>query len=114
VHSRALMICCFLSVLCAGCSTSGAPVSVASPHVPLATPISNTAQSRETILLVSLDDGQVIMQRISSTADICFKNISDSATTCLVQGAPIIDPVTNEVIGIEMIEEHIDLVGKTD
>jgi len=68
----------------------------------------------QTILLVSLDDGSVIMQNINTSADICFKSNSDSATTCLTQGAPIIDPVTNRVIGFEMIEDQIDLVGKAD
>lgn len=68
----------------------------------------------ETILLVSLDDGSVIMQNISTTADICFKSNSDSATTCLTQGAPVIDPITNTVIGYEMIEDQINLVGKAD
>lgn len=68
----------------------------------------------QTILLVSLDDGSVIMQNISTSADICFKSNHDSATTCLTQGAPIIDEATNSVIGFEMIEDHINLVGKTN
>jgi hypothetical protein len=69
---------------------------------------------RETVLLVSLDDGSVIKQTIRSTADLCFKKNSESATICLTQGAPVIDPVTNAVIGFEMIEDHIDLVAKSD
>jgi hypothetical protein len=68
----------------------------------------------ETILLVSLDDGSVIKQTIRSTAELCFKKNSESATTCLTQGAPIIDPTTNAVIGYKMIEEHIELVAKSD
>ncbi len=66
----------------------------------------------ETILLVSLEDGTIVMQRIRSSADICFKKNSDSATTCLTQGAPVIDPESNAVIGFEMIEETIQLVAK--
>ncbi|MBU2676901.1 MAG: hypothetical protein KJP16_07425, partial [Gammaproteobacteria bacterium] len=66
------------------------------------------------ILLVSLEDGSVIKQTIISSAEMCFKKASDSSTTCLSQGAPVIDPYTNDVIGFEMIEEHIDLVAKTD
>lgn len=69
---------------------------------------------RETILLVSLEDGSVIKQTIRSSADLCFKKHSNSATTCLTQGAPVIDPATNAVIGFEMIENHIDLIAKTD
>jgi len=69
---------------------------------------------RETVLLVSRNDGSVVMQTIYSTADVCFKNSSDSSTTCLTQGAPVFDPVSNTVVGYEMIEEHIDLVAKTN
>lgn len=69
---------------------------------------------RETLLLVSLEDGSVIMQTIFTTADLCFKNNGESATTCLTQGAPIYDPTTNDVVGYEMIEDHIDLVAKSD
>jgi hypothetical protein len=69
---------------------------------------------RETVLLVALDDGSVIMQTIHSSADLCFKTSSDSATTCLTQGDPVYDPTTNAVIGFEMIEDHIELVAKSD
>ncbi|MGB5336139.1 MAG: hypothetical protein WBN07_11010 [Woeseiaceae bacterium] len=69
---------------------------------------------RETLLLVSLDDGSVIMQTIYSSADVCFKVNSASRTTCLTQGAPVIDPETNAVIGFEMFEDHIDLVAKSN
>lgn len=69
---------------------------------------------RETLLLVSLDDGSVIMQTIHSSADLCFKKNSDSATTCLTQGDPVYDPATSAVIGFEMIEDHIELVAKAD
>ncbi len=70
--------------------------------------------AKETILLVSLDDGTVIMQTIHSTADICFKSASRSSTTCLTRGAPIIDPITDTTVGFEMIEDQIDLVAKQD
>lgn len=68
----------------------------------------------ETILLVSLEDGSVIKQTIHSSADLCFKKNSDSATTCLTQGAPVIDPITNDIIGFEMLEDHIELIAKSD
>ena len=70
--------------------------------------------ARETVLLVSLDDGSVIKQTIYSSADLCFKKNSDSRTTCLTQGAPVYDPTTDTVIGFEMIEDQIDLVAKSD
>lgn len=75
---------------------------------------SSTNLPRETVLLVSLEDGSVIKQTIFSGADLCFKKNSDTSTTCLTQGAPVIDPDTNAVIGFEMIEDHIELVAKSD
>jgi len=69
---------------------------------------------RETMLLVSLEDGSVIKQIIVSSADLCFKMNTDSSTTCLTQGAPVIDPDSNSIIGYEMVEEHIDLIAKSD
>ncbi len=54
------------------------------------------------------------MQTINSSADLCFKKNSESATTCLTQGDPVYDPATNAVIGFEMIEDHIELVAKAD
>lgn len=72
------------------------------------------ATDRETVLLVSLEDGSVIKQTIASSADLCFKTSTASTTTCFTQGAAIISPDTKAVIGFEMIEDHIDLVAKTD
>lgn len=77
-------------------------------------PTQISENSHETILLVSLEDGTIVMQKIDSNADICFKSNTDSATTCLTQGAPVIDPASNTVIGFEMIEDNIELVAKTD
>lgn len=95
-------------------SASCSSQSIASPQASdNLTPVS-ADELRETLLLVSLADGSVIKQTISSNADICFKSNSDSATTCLTQGAPIFSPETDQVIGFEMIEERIDLVAKTD
>jgi len=66
----------------------------------------------ETVLLVSLEDGSVIKQMIDADAEICFKQISNSATTCLSEGAPIFDSATNTIIGFEMVENQIDLVAR--
>jgi hypothetical protein len=72
------------------------------------------ANGKDTILLVSLDNGAVIMQKINASADLCFKRNSDSSTTCFTQGEPVIDPVTNNVLGFEMIENRIQLIAKFD
>lgn len=81
----------------------GSPVAMSSDETP-----------PETILLVSLEDGTVIKQVIHVDAEICFKQINISRTTCLIQGAPIIDAATNTTIGFEMIENTIELVAKSD
>lgn len=107
-----VLACLFAVALLGACSTqqSYAPASTPLSATPLTTV--SDQQSKDTILLVSLDDGSVIMQTIQSSADICFKQNSDSATTCLTQSEPIVDPSSNAVIGFEMIEEQIQLVAK--
>ena len=67
----------------------------------------------ETILLVSLEDGTVIKQTIASDADFCFKQNSVSSTICLTQGAAVVDPDSNTIVGFEMIEDRIDLVAQS-
>ena len=94
---------------CSSYSTTPPPASTSS--MPLASQVSyGTAD--QTVLLVSLEDGTVIKQMIDVAADICFKQASNTATTCLTEGAPLIDSMTDTIIGIEMIENQIDLVGK--
>ena len=79
--------------------------------VPIAASL-EVADAKETILLVTLEDGSVIMQTISSSADICFKYNTESSTTCLTRGEPVIDASTQQIIGFEMLEDRIDLVAK--
>ncbi|MBU2677454.1 MAG: hypothetical protein KJP16_10240, partial [Gammaproteobacteria bacterium] len=70
------------TALIAACGTS--PMLHSSANEGAAAPLPfSTEAPHETVLLVSLDDGSVIMQKIVSTADICFKINSHSATTCL-------------------------------
>lgn len=71
-------------------------------------------EPHEAVLIVSLDDGSVIKQTIDIDADLCFKMISDTSTTCLKQGEAIVDPDSDEIIGFEMIEGRIDLVAKSN
>jgi len=95
-----------------GCSSNASlPKTVADPANPFVSQIS-LESGYKTVLLVSLEDGTVIKQMIDVAAEICFKQAANTATTCLTEGAPIVDAQTDTVIGIEMIEKHIDLVGK--
>lgn len=91
--------------LLGACTTSG---TASQPTPKTAVQLS---APNETILLVSLDDGTVIKQTIASDADFCFKQNSVSSTICLTQGAAVIDPESNAIIGFEMIEDRIDLVA---
>lgn len=86
----------------------------ADQRAPVSQPASDLQRRNQAILLVSLDDGTVIMQKIDSSADVCFKINSDSATTCLRAGIPVVNPDTDEVVGYEMIRERIDLIAKSD
>lgn len=103
-----------LPLVLGACSTSIPIVEVTrSPGQLMATNIAYTPDE-DTMLLVSLEDGSVIKQTISIDADICFKQISSSSTTCFTQGNPIVDPASDTIIGFEMIEDRIDLIGKTN
>lgn len=103
-----------LAVILGACSTSGfnsAPAKAVAGDAAISL---SPELPRETVLLVSLEDGSVIKQTIISSADLCFKMNTESSTTCLTQGAPVIDPASNRVVGYEMVEDHIDLVAKSD
>ena len=97
--SVAFLLACVIAL--SACSTQTAAVT-------------QTTERHETVLIVSLEDGSVIMQTINSDADFCFKSSTASSTTCLTQGAAIVSPDTNAIIGFEMIEDQIDLVASTD
>ena len=103
-----------LASLLGACGTIGVASTTVEPIEPAAAEFTPTTMRQNTILLVSLDNGSVIMQTISASADLCFKQNSDSLTKCFTQGEPVIDPATNAVIGFEMIENHIELIAKYD
>jgi hypothetical protein len=103
-----------LSSLLGACGTNGVTSTSVEPTSLSASAILSPATTHDTILLVSLDNGSVIMQTIKTSADLCFKKNSDSSTTCLTQGEPVIDPATDTVIGFEMIENHIELIADSD
>lgn len=106
-HPKATLVCAAALLGASACSSQ--------PTMPIdAAPAAHEPLQHEAMLLVSLDDGTVIMQTIESDASVCFKLNSETATTCLLQGTPLVDPETNAVIGYEMIEETIDLIARTD
>lgn len=101
------------AALLGACASSSPSNAIRAVPYEAAVPAAETTRN-EAMLLVSLDDGTVIMQTIESAASVCFKLNSATATTCLLQGAPLVDPATDAVIGYEMIEEKIELIARTD
>lgn len=101
------------AALLGACAGSGQPDAMRAIPYQAASPAAEITRN-EAMLLVSLDDGTVIMQTIESSARVCFKLNSATSTTCLLQGAPLVDPETDAVIGYEMIEEQIELIARTD
>ena len=98
-----LTVASLLACALALCGCSGSPVTAQQP-----------SSERDTVLLVSREDGSVIMQTISAGADVCFKTSAASSTTCFTQGAAIVTPDRKTIVGFEMTEYHIDLIAKTD
>lgn len=103
-----------LPIVLVACSTTVPTATPSNPAADLTAASIADESNHEAILLVSLDDGTVIKQTISVNADVCFKQNSNSSTTCFKQGEPIVNNATNTVIGFEMIEDHIDLIAKTN
>lgn len=101
------------ATLLGACASSGQPGAIHPVHYQAAGSAAEATRN-EAMLIVSLDDGTVIMQTIESAASVCFKLNSETSTTCLLQGAALVDPATNAVIGYEMIEEKIELIARTD
>ena len=100
---KSLSVASLLACVIALCGCSASPITAQYP-----------ASDHETVLLVSREDGSVVMQTISSGADLCFKTSVASSTTCFSQGAAILSPDRNTIVGFEMTEYQIDLVAKTD
>ena len=72
----------------------------------------SAGRPHQTLLLVSLEDGSVIQQTLQLEADICFKTNSESTTTCLTRGDPIVDARAGKVIGYQMNSSQIELVAR--
>ncbi len=93
-------------LLLAACSASFPPQD--SPPVAATTP----QHSDGALLLVSLDDGQLVMQHIDVDAEFCMKSNADPATRCFSRGQPIYDPATATVIAYQLETSELDLYAK--
>lgn len=97
---------CLLTTAVIACLTG------CSMHPQAAKESPSVARPVDTTLLVSLADGTIVKQTIDVDADICFKLNSSTSTICLTQGEAIVDPLSNAVIGYNMVRAEIDLVAK--
>jgi hypothetical protein len=67
------------------------------------------ASDDSALLLVSLSDGSIVGQRISTDAEICVKSNASPATTCLSRGLPLMDTTGQIIIGYHMEQTEIEL-----
>lgn len=64
------------------------------------------------LLLVSLDDGQLVMQHIDVDAEFCMKSNADPATRCFSRGEAIYDPTTHALVAYQLEASELDLYAK--
>ena len=69
------------------------------------------APRHSTLLLVGLEDGSIIRQTLALDADICMKELNNSATRCLTRGDAILNS-EGLIVGYEMVSETIELQGR--
>lgn len=106
MNKFALFVALSASMFAAGCSLS--PVTAVSEDTPsVGNPTIDI--NHQAVLFVSMEDGSVVRQSITSTADYCFKENGRSDTTCFTEGEAIIDPDSQKVIAHEMIEDRLHL-----
>ncbi len=80
--------------------TSHDPVS-ATPAASITTP--------QALLLLSLADGQLVLQDIDIDADVCMKSNTAPATRCFKRGAPIYADDASTIIAYEAVARELDL-----
>lgn len=98
---RALVL---ASLLIAGACTSNFPVAD-----PAGESADQSTHSEGALLLVSLADGQLVMQHVDIDAEFCMKQNEDPATRCFRRGEAIIDPASNNIIAYQLETREIDL-----
>lgn len=61
------------------------------------------------LLLVSLADGQLVLQEIEIDADVCMKSNAAPATRCFKRGAPIYAADSSTIVAYEAVTRELDL-----
>lgn len=60
------------------------------------------ASTPHALLLVSLDDGQLVMQHIDVDAEVCLKSNAQPETRCFKRGAPIYDTDATTIVAYHL------------
>lgn len=63
----------------------------------------------EALLLVSLEDGQLVMQHVDVDADFCMKSNADPQTRCFKRGEPIYDADASTIVAYHLESRNLDL-----
>lgn len=80
-----------------------------SSHQP-APPIEPIATSmHQALLLVSLADGQLVLQDIEIDAEFCMKSNASPETRCFKRGEPIYSADSSTIIAYEAVAQDLDL-----
>ncbi|MBT8422210.1 MAG: hypothetical protein HKN59_04340 [Gammaproteobacteria bacterium] len=67
------------------------------------------AEPSEALLLVSLDDGQLVMQHVAIDADFCMKSNAQPETRCFKRGEPIYDTDASTIVAYRLESRDLDL-----
>ena len=102
---KALVIASIL--LLGGCS-SNFPVADGQPQAD-----ASAENPGGALLLVSLDDGRMVLQHVDIDAEFCMKINANPATRCFARGDAIYDPATAAVVAYQLESSDFDLYSKS-
>lgn len=72
---------------------------------------SEVPQTHQAVMLVSMEDGRIVMQNLAMDAEICWKANDETETNCYKKGEPIVDPDTQQILGYETERTSMHLLA---
>lgn len=93
-----------LGAIMLGACASNHPLAV---HEPV--PEQRVATEDGALLLVSLSDGQLVLQHIDVDADVCMKSNAHPETRCFKRGEPIYDADAVTIVAYRLESRDMDL-----
>lgn len=100
-----------LSVALLAACASNHPAVVHQPESPVEKLATDSPQS-EALLLVSLADGQLVMQHVNIDADVCMKSNANPETRCFKRGEPIYDADASTIVAYHLEPKDLNLHAK--